>query len=101
MQRLSKFKLFLAIICTAVALICALPNFKHVDNTWLPNTTVNLGLDLRGGSHLLLDVDFDSYMNDLLESMADSLRKVFRENKIGYKNLIVGNSNIIFNLRDL
>ena len=96
MPNLPKWKIFLSIICTVFATICALPNFMQVNSKFLPHDSVNLGLDLRGGAHLLLDVDFETYLNDSMENLADTLRKNFREDKIGYKNLLVNqNQNSI------
>lgn len=99
MQNLPRWKIFLSIICTIFAVICALPNFTQVKSKYLPHDSVNLGLDLRGGAHLLLDVDFDTYLNDTMENLADTLRKSFREDKIGYKNLLVKQNNIQLELR--
>ncbi|WP_341790273.1 protein translocase subunit SecD [Rickettsia endosymbiont of Polydrusus tereticollis] len=100
MQNLPKGKIFLSIICTIIAIICALPNFTAVNSKFLPHNTVNLGLDLRGGAHLLLDVDFDSYLNDSMENLADTLRKSFREDKIGYKNLTIRQNTLQLELRN-
>ncbi|HJD56242.1 MAG TPA: protein translocase subunit SecD [Rickettsia endosymbiont of Pyrocoelia pectoralis] len=99
MQNLPKWKIFLSIICTIFAIICALPNFMQVESKYLPHDSVNLGLDLRGGAHLLLDVDFDSYLNDSMENLADTLRKNFREDKIGYKNMSVRQASVQLELR--
>ncbi|MCZ6909783.1 MAG: protein translocase subunit SecD [Rickettsia endosymbiont of Ixodes persulcatus] len=99
MQNLPKWKIFLSIICTVFAVICALPNFMQVNSKFLPHASVNLGLDLRGGAHLLLDVDFDTYLNYSMENLADTLRKNFREDKIGYKNLLVKQNSIQLELR--
>ncbi len=101
MQKLSKWKIFLSILCTILAFICALPNFVTINSKILPDNKVNLGLDLRGGVHLLIDVDFDSYLNDLMEDLADHLRKYLREDKIGYKNLVVKDYMIQFQLRNI
>ena len=100
MQKLSRWKILVSIICTAFALIYAAPNFTDVNSSWLPNSKVNLGLDLRGGSHLLLDVDFDSYLTDLMENFGDSLRKNLRDDKIGYKNLASVKNSLEFEIRD-
>lgn len=43
---------------------------------------VNLGLDLRGGSHLLLQVDFNYYLNEQLNNDLDSLKNFFLESRI-------------------
>ncbi|NRB10568.1 MAG: protein translocase subunit SecD [Rickettsiaceae bacterium] len=100
MQRISKWKLLTAILFTLIATIYVLPNFTDKSPEWLPGDKVNLGLDLRGGSHLLLDVDFDSYFDDLSSAVADSVRKVLREKKIGYRNLTVKRNHITFNIRN-
>nr|AAL82790.1 export membrane protein SecD [Rickettsia typhi] len=99
MQNLPKWKIVPSIICTVFATICALPNFIQINWKFLPHDSVNLGLDLRGGANLLLDVDFDTYLNDSMENIADTLRKNFREHKIGYKNLLVRHNNIQLEVR--
>ncbi|WP_425361923.1 protein translocase subunit SecD [Candidatus Tisiphia endosymbiont of Mystacides longicornis] len=100
MHNIAKWKIFLSILCTIGAFICALPNFTTIDSKILPNYRVNLGLDLRGGAHLLLDVDFDAYLNDVMEGLAYHLRKYLREDKVGYKNLIAKNHMVQFELRN-
>lgn len=100
MQKIPKWKIIISLLLTIIAFIYAMPNFMEVHSTKLPTSKVNLGLDLRGGSHLLLDVDFDVYLNDSLEIFTDSIRKQFRDNKIGYKDLKVSKGAIHFELRD-
>ncbi len=102
MIKLSKTKLFCSIIFTILAFFYAMPNFVKIDNNSIfPNKSVNLGLDLRGGSHLLLMVDFNKYLGDQLERLGDSLRKEFRKEKLGYKNLLIDHDNISFDLRNM
>jgi len=72
-----------AIILTAlVVCLCAVPNF-------LPTATVDawpkwaqrhvvLGLDLQGGSHLLLEVDTKAVRKEMLEALRDDVRRVLR-----------------------
>lgn len=102
MVRISIAKLLSAIILTILAVIYALPNFMKIpEGSFMPSKTVNLGLDLKGGSHLLLSVDFESYIHDQLEILSDSIRKEFRKEKIGYKNLLVKKEEISFKLREV
>ncbi len=102
MVRISLSKLLSAIIFSILAFIYALPNFIKIDETsFFPSKTVNLGLDLRGGSHLLLKVDFDLYQKDQLEILSDMIRKELRNKKIGYKNLSTTPTGISFTLRDM
>jgi preprotein translocase subunit SecD len=67
---------------------------------WLPNSKINLGLDLQGGSHLLLEVDFASYVNDQLTKAASNLKKKFRTDRLGYKNMRIKNQTLFFEARD-
>ena len=99
MNRIPKWKIITSILFTVIALIYVLPNFTEDSPDWLPGDKVNLGLDLRGGSHLLLSVDFDSYMDDVSQSVADGARKYLRDEKIGYRNLKISRNNIQFDLR--
>ncbi|MGF1463873.1 MAG: protein translocase subunit SecD [Maricaulaceae bacterium] len=51
----------------------------------LPDQTLNLGLDLQGGSHLLLEVDVDAVREERVEALADDMRRTLREARIGYQ----------------
>ena len=99
MNKISKWKLITSILFTVIAFIYVLPNFTEDGPKWLPGDKVNLGLDLRGGSHLLLSVDFDSYMNDISQSVAEGVKKYMRDEKIGYRNLKISRNKIQFDLR--
>lgn len=97
---------------TIVALVCALgvlyaaPNAIERDLTqdlpsaWLPGKKINLGLDLQGGSHLLLEVDVDVVIAERLESIVDQARRNLREQRIGYRGLGVSGDAVRFTLRD-
>jgi preprotein translocase subunit SecD len=94
-------RLWVSLLFTLIAILFAAPNFIKIDeDSSLPSQKVNLGLDLRGGSHLLLSVDFDSYLKDFVDSVTDNIRKEFRHNKIGYSNLVARNAEIHFSLRN-
>ncbi|WNJ98267.1 protein translocase subunit SecD [Thalassospiraceae bacterium LMO-JJ14] len=81
-----------------VALVCffgiafAAPNFAPENVTkdlpdWIPHQQVNLGLDLRGGSHLLLEVEVQAVINEYLEALVDSARAELRGERIRYRAL--------------
>jgi protein-export membrane protein SecD len=78
--------LFIIGLCVLGALLC-LPNFIPAPAPWLPWRQVHLGLDLRGGSYLLMQVDMASIERERLESLADSARSVLLKANIGYQNL--------------
>ena len=52
---------------------------------WLPHDQINLGLDLQGGSHLLLEVDIRAVVEERLETLVDDIRSILR--RIGYRGL--------------
>ena len=77
-----------AILATAL-IIClfAVPNFfpeKMVQSwpKWAQRHIV-LGLDLQGGSHILLEVDTNAVRKEKLEALRDDVRRVVRENRLG------------------
>jgi preprotein translocase subunit SecD len=82
----------LAIILTAlVVCLCAVPNFfpEAKVKTWplWAQRHLVLGLDLQGGSYLLLEVDSNYVKKEKLDQVRDDVRRVLRENKIGYTGL--------------
>ena len=82
----------LAIILTAlVVCLCAVPNFfpEAQVKTWplWAQRRLVLGLDLQGGSYLLLEVDANAVKKDKLDQLRDDVRRVLRDNKIVYTGL--------------
>ena len=89
----------LAIILTAlVVCLCAVPNFfpEARVKTWplWAQRHLVLGLDLQGGSHLLLEVDANAVRKDKLDQVRDDVRRVLRENKIIYTGLTPRAENV-------
>jgi preprotein translocase subunit SecD len=79
----------LAIILTAlVVCLCAVPNFFPESTVkgwpkWAQRRLV-LGLDLQGGSHILLEVDGNSVRKDKLNQVADDARRAMRDARIRF-----------------
>jgi preprotein translocase subunit SecD len=82
----------LGIILTAlVVCLCAVPNFFPEAQVkawpqWAQRRLV-LGLDLQGGSYLLLEVDSNYIKKDKLDQVRDDVRRTLRDAKIGYTGL--------------
>jgi len=82
----------LGIILTAlVVCLCAVPNFFPEATVrewplWAQRRLV-LGLDLQGGSYLLLEVDSNYVKKEKLDQIRDDVRRTLREAKIGYTGL--------------
>jgi preprotein translocase subunit SecD len=82
----------LAIILTAlVVCLCAVPNFfsEATVKTWpaWAQRRLVLGLDLQGGSYLLLEVDSNYVKKEQLDQIRDDARRTLREARIGYTGL--------------
>ena len=78
MMYFSKLKTALIVgVCVLGVLLC-LPNVMPAPASWLPWRQVHLGLDLRGGSYLLLEVDMAAVAKERLDSIADSVRTALR-----------------------
>ena len=96
------WKKVIILIVSIFAILFSLPNFISKNN--VPNFfkagEIRLGLDLQGGSYLLLEVESDSLQTDRLNSVADELRIALRNAspRIGYKNLSVINTELTFSL---
>ena len=94
-----------AIVLTAlVVCLFAVPNF-FPDKTvaswpkWAQRHLV-LGLDLQGGSHILLEVDTKTVRKDMLESLRDDVRRVLRDARVGYTGLAVRGNTVEVHIRD-
>jgi preprotein translocase subunit SecD len=67
---------------------------------WIPHKQISLGLDLQGGSHLLLEVDLETVLKEWLTSVVDSVRVELRRARIGYTGLGVHGQAVAFQLLD-
>src|SRR5205085_4035852 len=97
----------IALICVVCALgvIFSLPNlFTPQQLAFLPKSVphkqVALGLDLRGGSYLLLEVDVATAQREHLNGVVDNVRNALRDAKVGYTGLEVQGDAIVLSIRD-
>lgn len=101
----SKWKIALILILCFLGLAYSLPNLLTNEQaatipTWLPHKRVNLGLDLRGGSHILLEIDLKAVQRERLEGLTDSVRRTLIEAKIGYSGgVAVVDDKVVVRLR--
>ncbi len=95
---------FVLAVCL-LGLVLSLPNLFARDTVaswpgWLPQGQINLGLDLQGGSHLLLEVDIDEVVRDRLETLVSDVRVALRSNRIRYRGLGQRGGSVVFQLVD-
>jgi preprotein translocase subunit SecD len=84
-----------------IALPNALPN-SVLDRLpgWLPKNTVALGLDLQGGSYLLLEVDINQVQKDQLESLIGDIRATLRKNHVAFRNVQIAADSVSLQILD-
>src|SRR6267142_1623527 len=106
MLNLQRWQTIAVITFTALAVLFALPNLlpasvlDHLPG-WYQQSRINLGLDLRGGAHFLLEADLRSVMNERLTNLSDSVRGEFRKQQVGFKDITVEPGRaLVVSLRD-
>ena len=73
-------------VCLLGVLLC-LPNFVARPSAGLPWRTIHLGLDLRGGSYLLMQVDLGAVTRGRLDSLGDGVRHALIASGLGYRDV--------------
>ena len=106
MIHFAKWKVTLVLGICLLGLVFAAPNFLASDDaealpTWLPHKQISLGLDLQGGSHLLLEVEVAAVIEERLEALVDSVRGALRQARIRYRNLGQEGNGIRVSIIDL
>jgi preprotein translocase subunit SecD len=104
MKSLSKIRIILILLSVFLGLVYAAPNFfnsslQNNSINLLPGKKINLGLDLKGGSYLLLKADMEVVFAEKLESLMSDIRSSLRKSKIGYKKLNVKEDFVSFQMR--
>lgn len=89
MLHFERWKIFSILGICLVGMLFAMPNFfsKETVETWpsfMPKRQMPLGLDLRGGAHLLLALDTNEVKKDWLTALREDSRKSLRDAKIGF-----------------
>ena len=91
MLRFSAWKVALVLGICLLGLVYSCRTCSRVSRwngcRWLPHQQINLGLDLQGGSHLLLEVDLSAMVTERLNGLVDDVRSTLRPERIGYRNL--------------
>jgi SecD/SecF fusion protein len=99
----SPMKQAAVLITCLVGFLLVLPNFFSKEALeqwprWLPKTQLSLGLDLRGGAHLLLAMDANEVRKDWLENLRDDARKRLRDAKVPVTAVGIANNAVTVRL---
>jgi protein-export membrane protein SecD len=90
----SKLRIISVILFTLLLSYFATSNFFKIDDNFF-SRNINLGLDLQGGSYLLLEIDNDPVITQQLQNKLLQIKNYLKEKKVNYKNIILINNNII------
>jgi len=101
----ANWKVLLICAICALGVIFSIPNLftaRQLDDLpdFIPHKQVALGLDLRGGSYLLLQVDVQAAQKERLNGLVEDVRNALRNARIGYTGLGVEGAAIRFTIRD-
>ena len=91
----SKLRVFSVLIFTLIISYFALSNFLKFDDDYF-SKNIKLGLDLQGGSYLLLEIDNKPVITQKLQSKLLELKRFFKEKKLILRNFSVEQNSIIF-----
>lgn len=95
MLHFSRLKILFISLTILIGLFFFIPNFLNTPSKIFPEKKVVLGLDLQGGSYLLLEVDSKPLFQEKIDTKAFDIRKKIRSERINYTNFKINNSQII------
>jgi SecD/SecF fusion protein len=101
----SRWKIALYAVSILIGLSLAVPNLiphQQLDALpdWLPKQQVALGLDLRGGSHLLLEVDSAALVRSRVETLADVVAQALKEVGLQGSEVTIADAAVVSTIRD-
>jgi len=105
MLHFSRWQTFFIWLIVALGVAYAAPNvipqsYLSPLPNWAPSRSMTLGLDLQGGSHMLLQVDRGQLVAERLTSARDDVRRLLRDQQIGYTGLSSGDRFVQVRVRD-
>ncbi|MDJ0610499.1 MAG: protein translocase subunit SecD [Kiloniellales bacterium] len=106
MVNIPRWQVIFVLGVVLIGLIFANPNLFSEEAVeawpdWVPRKQINLGLDLQGGSYLLMEADLDKVVLQRYKTESRALRREFREARIGYQGgMRVTGEGITMKLRD-
>ncbi len=91
----SKLRVISVLLFTLIIAYFAISNFTKFDDDYF-SKKIKLGLDLQGGSYLLLEIDNKPVITQKLQSKLIELKRFFKEKKITLRNFSIDGNTIIF-----
>jgi preprotein translocase subunit SecD len=105
MIRLARWKVIVCIAALVFGVVFTLPNVLPSQTlaslpAWIPHQKINLGLDLQGGSYLLLEVDTNQLKTDRLNQVVEDARTALQSKQIGFTDLGVKSGAVSLRITD-
>lgn len=105
MIHLSRWKVILLVLSLLFGLLFSYPNMLTASQRealpgWLPKSGLNLGLDLQGGSYLLLEVDVPAMREKRLTNLGEDARTVLAEARVGVTSIGREDAGVVVTLAD-
>ncbi len=100
MLNFSKINIFLIYIIFLFISFFSILNFQDRKEPFI-DKKVNLGLDLQGGSYLLLEINSDPLVKEKIQSKVIPLKKLLKSNNLNYSNFKINEKNLSFSLNDI
>ena len=93
----SKFRIISVILISLFFILIASSNLFKFENNLL-NKKINLGLDLQGGSYLLLEIDNNPVIEQKIQNLSITIRNYFKDKNIRIKNLKILGQKLSFSV---
>ena len=100
-MKIFSFKQIMVIFVMLFSVTYSLPTFFNEVPNWLTSINakkMNLGLDLKGGVHFLMQVDLDEVIDNKSRKFSNDIRSQLRKNKIRYSSFKFENNKIFIDL---
>jgi len=96
----SKINIFLIYFVFLFIAFFSILNFQNQQDPLL-DKKVNLGLDLQGGSYLLLEINSDPLVKEKIQSKVIPLKKLLKDNDLNYSNFKINEKDLTFSLNNI
>jgi len=93
----SKLRIILVTVITFIFIVIAASNFLVLENNFL-NKKINLGLDLQGGSYLLLEIDNEPIEIQKLQNTTIVIKNYLKDKNINFTDLRLLDKAILFDI---
>ena len=100
MLNFSKINTFIIYLIFVSIALFAFLNFQKKDSLYI-DKKINLGLDLQGGSYLLLEINSDTLVQEKIQDKVIPIKKLLKENNINYSNFKINNLSLSLKIDDL